>query len=245
MLAGIRRGIFYAVLFCSPVFRSAARTIAFVISKLCASRTIAQNRAEARTLSSTLIEACASRHGSAISNRGAHPMCDYSLHAVATRPAQVGETLITTTFRGTSTRGFASERDPNVAVCMLPGPSWRLEMTSSMTTAGSGRRPPAIASASSIRSIRMFATVIMTRSSPRRQLRAGDAALRRSAGNGAAAAGDTAALRACARRSKRPQRARHRCSRADGSHGRPSVPPADREHDRSEPERPRSNPGRR
>jgi hypothetical protein len=48
-------------------------------------------------------------------------MCDYSLHAVATRPAQVGETLITTTFRGTSTRGFASEAEPNVAVCMLPG----------------------------------------------------------------------------------------------------------------------------
>jgi hypothetical protein len=33
----------------------------------------------------------------------------------------VGETLITTTFRGTSTRGFASEREPDVAVCMLPG----------------------------------------------------------------------------------------------------------------------------
>ena len=48
-------------------------------------------------------------------------MCDYSLHAVATRPAQVGETLITTTFRGTSTRGFASECEPDVAVCMLPG----------------------------------------------------------------------------------------------------------------------------
>jgi hypothetical protein len=48
-------------------------------------------------------------------------MCDYSLHAVATRPAQVGETLVTTTFRGTSTRGFASEREPAVAVCMLPG----------------------------------------------------------------------------------------------------------------------------
>jgi hypothetical protein len=48
-------------------------------------------------------------------------MCDYSLHALATRPAQVGETLITTTFRGTSTRGFASEREPAVAVCMLPG----------------------------------------------------------------------------------------------------------------------------
>jgi hypothetical protein len=48
-------------------------------------------------------------------------MCDYSLHAVATRPAQVGETLITTTFRGTSTRGFASESEPAIAVCMLPG----------------------------------------------------------------------------------------------------------------------------
>ena len=48
-------------------------------------------------------------------------MCDYSLHAVATRPARVGETLISTTFRGTSTRGFASEKEPEVAVCMLPG----------------------------------------------------------------------------------------------------------------------------
>jgi hypothetical protein len=48
-------------------------------------------------------------------------MCDYSLHAVASRPAKVGETLISTTFRGTSTRGFASESEPNVAVCMLSG----------------------------------------------------------------------------------------------------------------------------
>jgi hypothetical protein len=48
-------------------------------------------------------------------------MCDYSLRAVLSRPAEVGETLVTTTFRGTSTRGFASESDPNTAVCMLPG----------------------------------------------------------------------------------------------------------------------------
>jgi hypothetical protein len=48
-------------------------------------------------------------------------MCDYSLHAMATRPAEVGETVVTTTFRGTSTRGFASEKDLSVAVCMLPG----------------------------------------------------------------------------------------------------------------------------
>jgi hypothetical protein len=48
-------------------------------------------------------------------------MCDYSMHAMATRPAEVGETVVTTTFRGTSTRGFASEKDLSVAVCMLPG----------------------------------------------------------------------------------------------------------------------------
>ena len=45
-------------------------------------------------------------------------MCDYSLHAVASRPAKVGETLITTTFRGTR---FAAEAEPEVAVCLLPG----------------------------------------------------------------------------------------------------------------------------
>jgi hypothetical protein len=48
-------------------------------------------------------------------------MCDYSLHAVASRPAEVGEELVTTTFRGTSTRGLASEKEPGVAVCLLPG----------------------------------------------------------------------------------------------------------------------------
>jgi hypothetical protein len=47
-------------------------------------------------------------------------MCDYSLHAVASRPAKVGEKLITTSFSG-GTRGFAAEGEPNVAVCLLPG----------------------------------------------------------------------------------------------------------------------------
>src|ERR1700740_3429416 len=56
-----------------------------------------------------------------LSRTRSNPMCDYSLHAVAVRPAKVGETLVTTTFRGTSTRGFASESDPAVRVCMLPG----------------------------------------------------------------------------------------------------------------------------
>ena len=48
-------------------------------------------------------------------------MCDYSLHAVASRPAKVGETLITTTFPRTPTRGFAAESEPGMAVCLLPG----------------------------------------------------------------------------------------------------------------------------
>jgi len=48
-------------------------------------------------------------------------MCDYSLHHVASRPARVGEVLVTTGFPGTHTRGFTSPADPNVAVCLLPG----------------------------------------------------------------------------------------------------------------------------
>ncbi len=48
-------------------------------------------------------------------------MCDYSLHAVASRPAKVGDTLVTTSFYGTSTRGFAAKEEPAVAVCLLPG----------------------------------------------------------------------------------------------------------------------------
>src|ERR1700680_2138032 len=52
---------------------------------------------------------------------GENPMCDYSLHIVASRPARVGETLVTTSFYGTSTRGFAAKGEPSVAVCLLPG----------------------------------------------------------------------------------------------------------------------------
>ncbi|TMH28436.1 MAG: hypothetical protein E6H66_21755 [Betaproteobacteria bacterium] len=48
-------------------------------------------------------------------------MCDYSLHAVASRPAKVGDTLVTTSFYGTATRGFAAKEEPGVAVCLLPG----------------------------------------------------------------------------------------------------------------------------
>jgi len=48
-------------------------------------------------------------------------MCDYSLHHVASRPAKVGDKLVTTQFSNSITRGFAAVGEPNVAVCLLPG----------------------------------------------------------------------------------------------------------------------------
>jgi hypothetical protein len=48
-------------------------------------------------------------------------MCDYSLHQVASRPAKVGDQLVTTRFRRSVTRGFAAPGEPAVAVCLLPG----------------------------------------------------------------------------------------------------------------------------
>lgn len=48
-------------------------------------------------------------------------MCDYSLHAVASRPAKVGERLVSTVFPHTLTRGFAAADDCNTAVCLQPG----------------------------------------------------------------------------------------------------------------------------
>lgn len=48
-------------------------------------------------------------------------MCDYSLSGVASRPARVGDKLVTTSFTNTSTRGFAAVDEPTVAVCLMPG----------------------------------------------------------------------------------------------------------------------------
>jgi hypothetical protein len=47
-------------------------------------------------------------------------MCDYSLHAVAFRPAKVGDELITKFFHSL-TLGFSEVGEPRVAVCLLPG----------------------------------------------------------------------------------------------------------------------------
>lgn len=48
-------------------------------------------------------------------------MCDYSLHVVSSRPAKVGDKLMSSGFERTSTLGFAAVGEPRVAVCLLPG----------------------------------------------------------------------------------------------------------------------------
>ena len=47
-------------------------------------------------------------------------MCDFSLQAVRSRPAKVGDKLVTRDFR-TGTRGFAAADDLGLAVCVMPG----------------------------------------------------------------------------------------------------------------------------
>jgi predicted Abi (CAAX) family protease len=47
-------------------------------------------------------------------------MCDYSLQSVRSRPAKIGDKLVTKDF-GTGTSGFASVTDASTAVCVLAG----------------------------------------------------------------------------------------------------------------------------
>jgi hypothetical protein len=47
-------------------------------------------------------------------------MCDFSLQSVRSRPAKVGDKLVTGDF-GTGTRGFAAADNPGLAVCVMPG----------------------------------------------------------------------------------------------------------------------------
>jgi len=48
-------------------------------------------------------------------------MCDYSLEQTASRPARVGDRLVSTAFATSITRGFADMENAKVAVCLLPG----------------------------------------------------------------------------------------------------------------------------
>jgi len=59
--------------------------------------------------------------GVSTSKNGVALMCDYSLHLVASRPAKVGDELVSTRFVGTTTRGFAAANECDVAVCLLLG----------------------------------------------------------------------------------------------------------------------------
>ena len=72
-------------------------------------------------------------------------MCDYSLHAVESRPAQIADKLISTSFRHSSTSGFAVQDNLQVAVCLLPGTELALTKMLSFITAGYGLRAPASA----------------------------------------------------------------------------------------------------
>ena len=61
-------------------------------------------------------------------------MCDYSLHSIKSRPAEVGDKLTTRNF-GTGTRGFSASEDASVVVCVRPGTelSFAEEVTLSAT----------------------------------------------------------------------------------------------------------------
>jgi hypothetical protein len=63
-------------------------------------------------------------------------MCDYSLHTVASRPAKVGDQLVTTEFWNTTTRGFSPVGEPKVAVCLLPGTEVAFESEVQRTVTG-------------------------------------------------------------------------------------------------------------
>jgi hypothetical protein len=47
-------------------------------------------------------------------------MCDYSLQNVRSRPAKLGDKLVTRNF-GTGTHGFAAANDHGLAICVMPG----------------------------------------------------------------------------------------------------------------------------
>jgi hypothetical protein len=49
------------------------------------------------------------------------PMCDYSLEHLVSRPAKVGDKLVTTRFTHALTGGFCAVGKPDVAVCLMPG----------------------------------------------------------------------------------------------------------------------------
>ena len=62
-------------------------------------------------------------------------MCDFSLQSVRSRPAQVGDKLVTRDF-GTGTRGFSAPDDAGLAVCIMPGTELSFESDVACLPAG-------------------------------------------------------------------------------------------------------------
>ena len=54
-------------------------------------------------------------------------MCDYSLEHLASRPAKVGDKLVTTRFKHSLTGGFCAIGEPDIAVCLRPGTEMAFE----------------------------------------------------------------------------------------------------------------------
>lgn len=48
-------------------------------------------------------------------------MCDYSLNGIASRPARVGDRIVSTRFAATFDRGFGLLGARDIAICLMPG----------------------------------------------------------------------------------------------------------------------------
>src|SRR6476661_3612061 len=147
------------------------------------------------------------------SQRRRPSMCDYSLHNVATRPAKVGDKLVTTSFANSCTRGFAAVGYPNVAVCLLPGTELALDKEVQCDHAF-GRLWPSLRSGNIEEKVARFRQVNIAQPNAHR-----DAPVRRTARDRAAAAGRSL----CRRRSRLPACRKRSQGRATRAQFRPCL----------------------
>lgn len=89
-------------------------------------------------------------------------MCDYSLHNVASRPAKVGDKVVTTTFAHSITGGFSAVGEPNVAVCLRPGTEIAFDQDVSYSQ-GFGLIPPRLGYATIRQRVARFRQVNLDR----------------------------------------------------------------------------------
>lgn len=89
-------------------------------------------------------------------------MCDYSLHNVASRPAKVGDKIVTTTFAHSITNGFAAVGEPDVAVCLRPGTEIAFDQDVSYSQ-GFGLIPPRLGYATIRHRVARFRQINMNR----------------------------------------------------------------------------------